>query len=384
MAAAAAAYRAVRPDVVVRCEARPLALFNDQPPWELGDGYDLAFVDHPMTGAAAERGALVPLDAVLPAERLARIAADSLGHDAYAWGGRQWALSVDVACQVAVVRADRLEVVPRTWDDVLALAGRTAGAVALTLAPADALCTLVSLSANAALAAGEPATWLRPEAVEFLVELARLAHPVSIGLTPPRLLEHLAGDGGIVYAPFVFGYAVAARGPLVFTDVPGVDGHPRGAILGGAGLAVLPGGRHVAEAAAFAAWCMSADVQRTVLLTAGGQPGHGAVWDDPASGAFFRDIRRSLAQAYVRPRDPWWPAYHRVAGGLLAEALRDGDGAASIHRRLADLADRHREGVPSEAHAAPTARRGRRSRRVVGRDRTPTGGKETSLHGPID
>lgn len=346
--AAAAAYRAVCPEVEVRCGVRPLALFNDQPPWDVPDGYDLLVLDHPMTGAAAERGALVDLDAVLPPQRLDRIAAESLGHDAYAWAGRQWALSVDAACQVAALRADRLEVAPRTWDDVLELARRAPGAVALPLVAADALCTLISLSANAALAAGDPLPhWLRPEALEFLVELARLVTPASFELTPPRLLELMAGDGAVVYAPFVFGYAVAARPPLAFVDVPGVDGRPFGAILGGAGLAVLPGSPHVAEAAEFAAWCMGAEVQRTVLLAAGGQPGHRAVWDDPASGDFFRGTRQSLAHAYVRPRDPWWPAFHRAAGSLLAESLRSGEASASIHRRLAALADRHREEVPA-------------------------------------
>ncbi|RIQ21875.1 GNAT family N-acetyltransferase [Jiangella rhizosphaerae] len=40
--------------------------------------------------------------------------------------------------------------------------------------------------------------------------------------------------------------------------------------------------------------------------------------------------------------------------------------------------------VPREAHAAPTATRGRRSRRVVGRDRVPSGAKEVSPHEPTD
>ncbi|MBB5791123.1 extracellular solute-binding protein [Jiangella mangrovi] len=348
MTAAAAAYRSVRPDVALECGVRPLAAFNDQPPWAVPDGYDLLLVDHPMTGAAAERGALVPLDAVLPPQRLDRIAAESIGHDAYAWAGHQWALSVDVACQVAVVRPDRLDAVPRTWDDVLGLALRAPGAVALPLAPADALCTLISLSANAALAASDEPHWLRPEAVEFLVALARVVTPASFELTPPQVLELMAGDGVVAYAPFVFGYAVAARPPLAFADIPGVDGRPYGAILGGAGLAVLPGRPHVAEAAEFAAWCLDAEVQRDVLLPAGGQPAHRAVSRHPASGDFFRDTRQSLAHAFVRPRDAWWPEFHREAGLSLAESLRSGERPASIHRRLATLAGRHREGVMSQ------------------------------------
>jgi multiple sugar transport system permease protein len=42
-----------------------------------------------------------------------------------------------------------------------------------------------------------------------------------------------------------------------------------------------------------------------------------------------------------------------------------------------------RERRPREAHAAPTATRGRRSRRVVGRDRSPSGAREASPREPI-
>jgi multiple sugar transport system substrate-binding protein len=346
MAAAARAYRSMRPDVVVECGVRPLASFNDQLPGEAGDGYDLIFVDHPMIGAAVERGDLVPLDGHLPADGLDRIAAETVGQESYRWAGRRWALGVDAACQVAAVRIDRVDDAPRTWDEILSLAARAPGLVALPLHPSDAFCTLVSLSANAALAATGRADWLRPEAVEFLAALVRQVDPTCFELNPPRLLEAMAGESAIGYAPFVFGYATLARPPLTFTDVPGVDGRPRGAVLGGAGLALVPGRPHAEPAAAFAAWCMQPEVQRKVLLPAGGQPGHRRVWDDPASGAFFADTRQSLAHAYMRPRDPWWPAFQREAGVALAGFLHEGVKPASIHRRLLDLADLHREVRP--------------------------------------
>lgn len=338
MKAAAAAYRLVRPDVVLEWDARPLARFNDQPVWEV-DGYDLIFMDHPMVGAVAERAALVPLDSVVD---LGRVTAEAVRGDAYTWDGRHWALGVDAACQVAAYRADRLDTVPTTWDDVLELARSEPGAVALPLYPSDAICALMSLSANACMADGESPRWLHPAGAAMLVELAGLVDPVCFDQNPPALLAAMA-DGRAVYVPFVFGYANLSRGPLRFADVAGVDGKPRGAVLGGAGLAVFPASAHVGEAAAFAAWCMGTDVQREVLLEAGGQPGNRLVWDDPTAdevtGGFLSATRHTIDAAYLRPRDAWWPDFQRDGGQLLARLLRDGTTPGRVVEELSGLAE---------------------------------------------
>lgn len=349
MAAAAEAYRAVRPDVVVEWDARPLARFNDQPVWQVAGGYDLIFVDHPMIGAVAARGALVALDTVLDPGEPARIEALSVHGDAYAWAGRRWAFGVDAACQVAAYRADRLGAaeVPATWDDVLALARSAPGSVALPLYPSDAICGLMSLSANASLAAGDAPAWVHPHGAELLVELVRLVDPACFDLNPPALLAAMAGESAVAYVPLVFGYANLSRPPLRFADVPGVDGRSRGAVLGGAGLGVFPDRRHVADAAAFAAWCMDTGVQRDVLLTAGGQPGNRLVWDDPSAdevaGGFLAATRRSIDEAYLRPREPWWPAFQRDGGRLLVRLLREGATPARVVEELTGLAARTEE-----------------------------------------
>lgn len=339
MAAATRAYRAVRPDVRLAWDARPLAQFNDQPVWDVAGDYDLIFVDHPTMGAVAARQALVPLDTVLPAADLAAIGARSIGgsHGSYERDGHLWALGVDAACQVAAYRTDRLPTdLPTTWDDVLTLA--RSGVVALPLYPSDAICTLMSLSANASLAAGEAATWLHPDAAEFLVELAELVDPWCFEVNPPTLLTAMAGDAhSIAYVPLLFGYATLSRPPLRFADVPGVDGRPRGAVLGGAGLAVPPASAHVAEAAAFAAWCLDTDVQRDVVLPADGQPADRLVWD--TAGGFFADTRATMDAAYLRPRDPWWPEAQRDAGRLLVSLLREGTTAARVVKELTALTE---------------------------------------------
>ncbi len=351
MLAAVGAYRAVHPEVEVRLGVRSLALFNDQPVWELNGGYDLIFIDYPMTGAVATRNALVPFDKVVDAEVLERIAAESMGdsHRSYAWDGRQWALGVDVASQVAAVDENRFRDldrdVPRTWDDVLDLAA-IPQAVALPLHSSDAICTLISLSANAAHAAHDEPTWLRHEAVEMLVELANRVDPQCYDLNPPRLLALMGGDTrSPAYVPLTFGYANLAQPPLAFTDIPGVDGRPRGAILGGAGLAIAPSSPHYQEAAEFASWYVSGEAQRDIVLPAGGQPANRLAWDAAGCSSFFQATRQSLEHAYMRPRDPWWLPFQRDAGSRLVAMLREATSPERIYRELAELAERHREKV---------------------------------------
>ena len=345
MLAAAAAYRSVRPDVTIEWDARALARFNDEPIWEIHEGYDLVFMDHPMIGAVAERAALVPLESVVDVPALDRITAEAIRGDAYTWDGRRWALGVDAACQVAAYRTDRLAAtdVPATWDDVLTLAKSEPGAVAMPLYPSDAICTLMSLSANASLADGDEPRWLHPAGAAMLVELAGLVDEACFEQNPPALLDAMADSTSpIAYVPFVFGYANLSRPPLRFADVAGADGTPRGAVLGGAGLAVFPASAHRAEAAEFAAWCMDTGVQREVLLDAGGQPGNHLVWTDPTAdavaGGFLSATRRTIDSAYLRPRDPWWPGFQRDGGRLLARLLRDGTTPARVVAELTRLA----------------------------------------------
>jgi multiple sugar transport system substrate-binding protein len=331
MAAAAARYGAER-GVEVVWDARPLAAFNDQPLSEVPDLYDLVFVDHPTIGAAAAGGRLFPLEEALDARTLAALEADSIGasQHTYVWDGRTWAVGVDAACQVAAYRPDLLQRVPASWQQVIELAGRHPGSVAMPLYPSDAMCSLLSLSAqfDPASAPGSPA-WPHPEALDLLCRLSQAVDAACFELNPPQLLDRLAAGATIAYTPLIFGYTNYSRpGQRVrFCDLPSPGGEPGGGLLGGAGLAVPATGEHPAEAARFAAWCARPAIQREVILPNGGQPASRAVWDDPACdaavGGFFTATRKTMDTALVRPRAPWWPGY----------ALK---GSLELHRMLAD------------------------------------------------
>ncbi|MFI7066714.1 extracellular solute-binding protein [Kribbella sp. NPDC050124] len=334
--------------------ARPLAAFNDQPIGDIARTADLLFIDHPMVGRVAREEALVPLESLLDASVLDALAADSIGrsHESYNWGGSQWAVAVDAACQVAVVDDSTLDEwgdVPRRWDDVLAAARKVPGSVALPLYPSDAVLSLLSISAELSTT---DELWVE-EAVDIFVELVRGVDPRSFQLNPPGLLDLMSSESSDapVYAPLLFGYTnyqrPAARGrPLRFCRPPSVGERPA-AVLGGAGLAVSASSKQANEAAAFAALMAGADVQRTIVLGNDGQPASRSVWFDPSAdevvGGFFSGTRTTIESSYLRPRAAWWPAYQEAAGIRLTEALRRGDAASAIHADLNDALNKARD-----------------------------------------
>ncbi|MCC6223104.1 MAG: extracellular solute-binding protein [Thermoleophilia bacterium] len=361
--AAATAWAQRRPDVSIEWDARPLEAFNDQPLGALAERYDLLVIDHPFVGAAAELGCLAPLERLLGPGELGALAADAIGesHDAYGYAGSQWALAVDGACQVAAARDDLLADLgcsaPAAWRDVHELARANPGRVAMPLDPTDAICSLLTICASSGVAAAAgPTLFLDPltgeRAVSTLTELVPHLHPASLEESPPALLERMGASDVVAYVPLVFGYVSYAcaqppgRKRLRFLEIPSAGRGSSGSILGGAGLAVSAASAFAAEAAAFAAWACGPPAQVEVIAPAGGQPASRTAWVDPgldaATGCFFSGTRRTIESAWVRPRDPWWPGFQRVAGELLAGALRSGATPRGIVAALERVYREHR------------------------------------------
>ncbi|MEN3284052.1 MAG: multiple sugar transport system substrate-binding protein [Solirubrobacteraceae bacterium] len=352
MLAAAEAWRA-RTGTAVHWEFRPLDAFNDQPLHELAADFDLMIVDHPAVPEAVVHGALAPLDRLLPSARLRRLAAAAIGPSgaSYRYAGTTWALAVDAACQVSAWRPALLDgPPPATWPDVLALARREPGRLALPLTAADALCALQSVAATL----GRPLTVggvVAVEAVAVLAALAPLLDERSWDCSPPRLMTTMAAGAEIAYVPLIFGYLALAGDDLRFADAPTADDGRQGAVLGGAGVAVSAASREPVAAARLAAWLCEASTQRDVVLAHGGQPAHSTVWSDPPPSRhdFFDDTRSTMEHAHVRPLHPAWPAFHRAAGADLTAALRAGEPAEAIAARL----QRRLDALEAAAPAVP-------------------------------
>ena len=175
--------------VEIAWEARSLEAFGDQPLEEAAAGYDLIVIDHPFCGRAAATRCLTPLDELLDRSALDELRAGAVGpsHDSYDYAGHQWGLATDAACQVAAVRDDLLdgEPAPATWDDVLELARRRPGAVALPLSPPHAISSWLSISAAHGAEPFADAS-VSEAATATLAELARLGPARGAGLGAAR------------------------------------------------------------------------------------------------------------------------------------------------------------------------------------------------------
>jgi multiple sugar transport system substrate-binding protein len=351
--AAIAAYSRVVPDVAIGLERRPLAAFNDEPIEEATARADLVVFDHPMVPRAVSHEALLPLDEVLGRLDLAALRTVGGSSDSYRWRGRTWGLAIDAACQVMASRPDLLDrlgaTVPDSVSSLLALAEAYPGQVVLPLYPSDAFCTLLSLSAAYARAAGDPVSWLRRDALACLVELVGRTDPRGFDLNPPAVLRGLRAHDGWALAPFVFGYANVNRNStdrsIGWHDLPTVAG-ARASILGGAGLGISSSTRTPEAAADFLVWFADPEVQRSIATPNGGQPACLAVWDDPDADrevmGFFGRTRRTMDAASVRPQAPWWPDFQHEASVELARRLRRQEPADTIHDVLQELHAQHR------------------------------------------
>lgn len=358
MVATAEAYQAVQPDVRVTWQTRSLQDFADFPIQKLAETYDLLVIDHPFVGFAADDGCLLPLDEVIDATVLADQAANSVGpsHRSYHYGGHQWALATDAAGHVSAYRPDLLEEIgglPKTWDEVLALAekrrGQERAQVANPLIPIDALMSFCSICA----AAGE-APYQSPdrvvsratgrEALRMLQALKDAAHPQSLRRNPPRTLDLMSATDEIAFVPMLFGYSNYAQPGfrphiIRFTGVPTIGGgESRGGILGGAGVAISAHTKHPTAAAAYAAHVASPEVQTGVYFDGGGQPGHRAAWLDErvnaASSDSYKDTLPALDRAYLRPRYNGFMEAQERSGELVHAWLAEGGSANALLDRL--------------------------------------------------
>jgi multiple sugar transport system substrate-binding protein len=311
-----------RHGVEIEWSARSLTSFGDQPLEEVVGGFDLVMIDYPFAGTGATKGLLLPLDELVEPETLAALAADSVGpsHDSYRYDGHQWGFATDAACHVQAVQGVEP---PESWDEALALA-RTSRA-ALPLSPAHSLSSFMTLCRGRFEDRSAAA-----QAFEMLTELHALGPQEAVDWEPPETLALLEA-GALDYVPLTYGYKLYR---CRFADVPGVTG----AILGGAGLAVIAGTSHPEEAAAFAAWASGAEAQTAYVAQNGGQPGSRTAWL-AAADPFFADTLATIEQAWPRPNDPWWPPFQVRGGELLTEALRARrpadetlDALAEIHR----------------------------------------------------
>ena len=338
MIATSRRYSEINPGVEIGWEQRSLQAFADYPIRELTSDYDLVVIDHPHLGEVARDESLVALDTVGRSSELADLEKHSVGlsHQSYNFQGRQWALAIDAATPVASCREDVVPDPPSRWNDVVELARRQK--VAFALIPINALMTFMGLARNLGheIAVGE--CLVDPVAgrlvLDMMKEIQLLMEPRCLDLDPIGVLDWMASEvDGPVYIPFGYGYTNYSRAgycryPVTFVDAPGFDDNgPGGTVLGGAGISVSSRSPYREIAVDFAFWIAGAEIQQGLYFESGGQPGHAVAWESDdcnrATRDFFRNTRRTLETAWLRPRYPGYMRFQDQGGDIVHAFLRN-------------------------------------------------------------
>ncbi|MFI7351298.1 extracellular solute-binding protein [Streptomyces sp. NPDC049936] len=313
---------------LVHWDVQPLEGFESHPIDELCARYDLVVLDHPHLGEALRTGCLRPLDDLFTSAELARWDAGSIGPTmrSYAMDGRQWALPLDAATQVAATRTDLVGAPPADWDEVRALARRAP--VALSLAGPHAFLTFASV----AVALGEEPAAGPDELVgddtglavlDLMADLDATAPPGTRTLNPIGLLELMSGTDGLAHCPLVYGYVTYAD-RLTFSDAPTArSGGRPGSTLGGTGIALSARCAPSPELLAHVRWLMSPEAQDDFLPRHSGQPSARSAWASPGTVAadFYRRTAATCEQAWVRPRHAGYIGFQTAASAVVRAAL---------------------------------------------------------------
>jgi multiple sugar transport system substrate-binding protein len=360
LAATAQAYGRDHPEVSIQWKRRSLQDLADFSIEALARSHDLVVIDHPSVGAAAHNQCFWALDELLPATSLAALAEQSVGksHLSYHYNGHQWAVAIDAASHVSAYRTDLLSdlsiPVPKTWTDVLALAqelsrsGKTA--LAIPLIPVDSLMCFYTLCASSGedpFSKDERSVVSQEtglQALDMLRQILSLAHPESLAWNPINVLDRMSSTDEVAYCPWLFGYSNYSRPGYSrfecrFTNIPTPHGGvPKGAILGGTGLAISAKCRNPQAAADYARYVARSECQRSLYFESGGQPGNVTAWRDPsvnqASSDFFTNTLDTLTHAYMRPRYSGYIHFQTQAGLVVHEFLRNGGNPVGVLESL--------------------------------------------------
>jgi multiple sugar transport system substrate-binding protein len=352
LVATAQRFAELNPGIEIVWEKRSLQAFADQPLDALAASYDLLVVDHPWIGFGARTRVILPLDELLPADFLQDQRANAVGasFESYCWNGRQWALAIDAATPVASYRPDLVEQhnlrLPRTWEELLELA--RAGWVVL---PGIAIDSLMNFFMLCSTLGEDPcqgrerlvAPEIGARALQLLRELTRLADSSIFAWNPIQVYHAMSEGDRFAYCPFAYGYSNYsrrgyARQRLLFDDLVTLQGRRLRSTLGGTGLAISAHCSHPSLAARYAQYVASGEIQRTLYVDAGGQPGHRSAWLDEQANAiaadFFRRTLPALDRAWLRPRYDGYLHFQDHAGAVVRDYLIGGGHERAVLARL--------------------------------------------------
>ncbi|WP_276501007.1 ABC transporter substrate-binding protein [Terrimonas pollutisoli] len=337
--AASQRYEELNPGVQIQWKKRTLQEFADFPIEKLTTEYDLLIIDHPWVGCAADTECVLALDKYLPDEYLQDQLKNSVGdsHISYYYKNSQWALAIDAATPAASYRRDLLErnniSLPQTWEEVIALAKR--GKIAVPAIPIDLLMNFYSFC----IAYGKEPFQNDYEvideetgllAIDTMKELYSLIDKRMFGCNPIAIAEMMSTADDFWYCPFAYCYSNYSRPGfaktlLQYAEPVSFNKNKIRTTIGGTGLSISAFSKHKEIAIDFAQWVTSGDIQRTLYVQHGGQPGHRAAWIDSTANLlandFFTTILPVMDNGYLRPRYHGYLHFQDFAGTPLQKCL---------------------------------------------------------------
>lgn len=346
----------LHPAVEIIWKKRSLQDFADYPIEELAREFDFIIIDHPWVGRIAATGCMEALDKILLQNFLLNQQHNSVGgsHLSYNYEGSQWALAIDTATPVASYRADLLKenniAMPETWQEVINLAKRKK--IAVPAIPIDLLMNFymfciaegnlpfqneeIVIDTNTGLLA-----------LDTMKELWSLVDKQMFKLNPIAVAELMSSSNDYWYCPFAYGYSNYSRNGyaknlLTYTDiVTDKKGRKLCSTLGGTGIAISSFSKFKEQAASYAEWVCSPEIQSTLYAENGGQPGNLAAWQNERANSlcnnFFKNTLSTLERAYIRPRYNGYIDFQEKAGVFIQDYLLKGGSPEKVLEKINNL-----------------------------------------------
>ena len=326
--------------IKIKWEKRSLTSFGDQSLAMLANRFDLLIMDHPHAGIALETNCLCSLNELLAEGKINELKNQTAGpcFSSYNYKGKQLAIPVDAAMQCSVNRPDLMGdmAVPKNWVEVFELTDllkKKDLQVGMALCPTDSLCSFLTITAQfgSPIQEGNEMLVKRETGLQSLELMRKMRdnfHESSLSWSPIQLYDYMSTHDDMAYAPLAFCYTNYSRdgfrkNKLDYCSAPGITN----AVLGGAGIAVSAKSNYLNEAAQYAAWICSAEIQNSVYVTEQGQPANIVAWKsdfaNELTNNFFFNTFDTLTNAFVRPRYNGWPEFQKYLGEVLHAYLKD-------------------------------------------------------------
>ena len=353
MVATAKKFQAIHNNKVkIQWDKRPLQAFADRPIEDMTEDYDLIVIDYPHVGEVASKGLLQNLNIPKYESQILELKKQSVGksHESYFIDGKQWALAIDAASQTASYREDLIHNLPLNWNSLLALAKDNK--VLWPLKPVHAISSFYSIYNNIT-------SELIPEKKGFIdryfgIKTLSMMKAVSnelikdcLTMDPIQTAELMTRTNDFYYCPYIYGFSNYSRknyrkNILKYIDVMDLSGKgPAGTHLGGTGIAVSNVSKNKDLALEYAFWIAGAECQKSLFYESGGQPGNSEAWENEKinleTNDFFKNTRKTLDLAWVRPRHNGYMEFQDKSGDLINEFLQSEIKAEIVCEKLCDM-----------------------------------------------